>query len=371
MIEAEAIRPRQRANPDDGILLLPVLFLVLFGLVMVYSASSAVAMKKFGSEFYFVKRQALFALAGMMALAVLRRFPYSYFRVLAYPLLVVAIGLLVALLAGLGYEAGGSTRWIRVGGLSFQPSEPARMAMVIYLAYSMNKKRDAMGSLAVGFLPHVMVLGVVAGLIMLQPDFGSAVLLAAITWIMLFIGGARIWHLLSAFVPMAVLAAYALIQAPYRVKRVMGFLDPWQYPADIGYQTIHSLMAFGTGGLWGTGLGKGYQKLFYLPESHTDFIFSVIGEELGLIGVMAIVALYGVIIWKGFAIARETRDRFGAYLAAGLAVVIGIQACVNMGVTLGLLPPKGLTLPFLSYGGTSLLFSMASIGILLNIGATK
>jgi cell division protein FtsW len=371
MMAAEQIPPRRRVHPDDSSLLFPVLFLVLFGLVMVYSASCAVALKKFGNEFYFVKRQAVFALVGMAALVVCRRFPYGYFRPLAYPLLLASLGLLIALLLGPGYEAGGSTRWLRVAGFSFQPSEPARLAMVIYLAYSMNKKSEAMGQLAVGFIPHVLVLGVFVALIMLQPDFGSAVILTALTWIMLFIGGAKLWHLCSAFVPMAALTVFILIQAPYRVKRVLSFLDPWQYPADIGYQTIHSLMAFGTGGLWGAGLGKGYQKLFYLPESHTDFIFSVIGEELGLVGVMGIVALYAVIIWKGFAIARETRDRFGAYLAAGIASIIGLQACVNMGVTLGLLPPKGLTLPFLSYGGTSLLFSMASVGILLNIGGTK
>jgi cell division protein FtsW len=192
------------------------------------------------------------------------------------------------------------------------------------------------------------------------------------TWIMLFVGGVRITYLLSSLALFVLPVAYFLLfNAEYRIKRIISYLDPWQYPTNEGYQVIHSLMAFGTGGIWGTGIGKGYQKLFYLPEPHTDFIFSVIGEELGLLGVLVILGLYALILWRGVIIARNAKDSLGSLVAMGLTTAIGLQVCVNMGVALGLLPTKGLTLPFLSYGGTSLLVNMGSIGILMNIGAFK
>jgi cell division protein FtsW len=205
----------------------------------------------------------------------------------------------------------------------------------------------------------------------MQPDFGSAVLLCALTGVVLFVAGVRLTHLLSVLLLVAPAAAWLMMNAEYRVRRLMSFLDPWAFPADEGYQVVHSLMAFGTGGIWGAGIGKGYQKLFYLPEPHTDFIFSVIGEELGLIGVVFILILYGLVLWQGIRIALDAPDRFGTLVAVGLTSALGLQVCVNMGVTLGLLPTKGLTLPFLSYGGTSLLFNMASIGILMNIGGKR
>lgn len=356
----------------DVKLLFPVLFLVGIGIVMVYSASSALALKKFSNDYFFLKKQAFFALTGIIALVACRHFPYKYFRSLTYPFLILAILFLVAIkLFGLGYSAGGSMRWLRIGSLTFQPSEFARFALIIYLAYSMDKKKENIKDFSVGFLPHLLVLGIFTALILMQPDFGSVVIVGLITWLMLFIGGARISHLLLSLVFIMPAAYIFMISAEYRIKRIISFLDPWQYPTDEGYQIIHSLMAFGTGGIWGTGIGKGYQKLFYLPEPHTDFIFSVIGEELGLIGVFFILALYALIFWRGINIARNAEDTFGAFIAAGLTTAIVLQVCVNMGVTLGLLPTKGLALPFLSYGGTSLLINMASIGILLNIGASK
>lgn len=353
-------------------LLFPVLFLVGIGIVMVYSASSALAFKNYGSDYFFLKKQGMFALGGIVALVVLTHFPYRFYRPLTYPLILSAVGLLAAIqFSGIGFSAGGSTRWLRLAGFSFQPSEFARFALVVYLAFSMNKKAEQIKKFTVGFVPHVLVLGVLAALILMQPDFGSVVLLAAVTWIMLFIGGVRILHLLSGLVVLIPAAYVFMFHAEYRIRRIMSFLDPWQYQADEGYQITHSLMAFGTGGIWGTGIGKGYQKLFYLPEPHTDFIFSVIGEELGLMGVLFILGLYGLILWRGIIIARNARDRFGMFLAGGLTATLGLQVCVNMAVTLGLLPTKGLTLPFLSYGGTSLLMSMATVGILMNIGAPR
>ena len=353
-------------------LLFPVLFLVGIGIVMVYSASSVLALKMFGTDYYFLKKQAIFALIGIVALVVCRHFPYRLYRSLTYPLLFLALIFLAAIhVSGLGYSAGGSTRWLRLGGYTFQPSEFARLALIIYLAYSMDKKRELLKNFSVGFLPHVMVLAVFTGLIFMQPDFGSVVIFGTITWIMMFVGGVRVTHLLSTLILILPAAYFFMINAEYRLKRLLSFLNPWQYPTDEGYQIIHSMMAFGTGGLWGTGVGKGYQKLFYLPEPHTDFIFSVIGEELGLIGVMVILLLYALLLWRGTRIARRTRDPFGSYIALGVTAAITLQVCVNMGVSLGLLPTKGLTLPFLSYGGTSLLINMASIGILMNIGASE
>jgi cell division protein FtsW len=219
-------------------------------------------------------------------------------------------------------------------------------------------------------VPHLAVLCLFALLISRQPDFGSVAILGAVTWVMLYAGGVRLIHLISPLLLLLPLAWLFMASAEYRIKRLMSFLDPWQYQSEAGYQVIHSWMAFGSGGIWGTGIGKGYQKLFYLPEPHTDFVFSVIGEELGMIGVLVIMVLYGVILWRGVIIARGVRDPFGQLLAVGLTVAIGLQVGVNMSVALGLLPTKGLTLPFLSYGGTSLLINMASVGVLLNIGAS-
>jgi cell division protein FtsW len=358
------------ASYDIG-LLFPVLFLVGIGIVMVYSASSAVALKKYGSDFLFLKKQALFALIGLIGLVICRHFPYRWYRPLTYPLLALALAFLIAIqITGYGLSAGGAARWLRIGNLSFQPSEFARFALIIFLAYSLDKKSDRLKDFYIGFIPHIVVLAVFAGFIIGQPDFGSVVILASLTWLMMFVGGVRCLHLLGSLILLLLpLAYYFLTSSRYRLSRILGFLNPWQYPADEGYQIIHSLMAFGTGGLWGTGIGKGYQKLFYLPEPHTDFIFSIIGEEFGLLGVMIIIVLYAWILLKGIRIAREAPDTFGSLIAIGLTTALGMQICINMGVTLGLLPTKGLTLPFLSYGGTSLLLNMASIGILMNIGA--
>jgi cell division protein FtsW len=358
------------ASYDIG-LLFPVLFLVGIGIVMVYSASSAVAATKFGTGYLFLKKQSLFALIGLIALVICRHFPYRWYRPLTYPLLAMALIFLIAIqFTDFGLSAGGSSRWLRFGKLSFQPSEFARFALIIFLAYSLDKKGELVKKFSIGFVPHAFVLGIFACCILWQPDFGSVLILAALTWLMMFIGGVRCFHLSTALLPLLPLVYYLIFMEGYRKQRWLGWLNPWQYPSDEGYQIIHSLMAFGTGGLWGTGIGNGYQKLFYLPEPHTDFIFSIIGEEFGLVGVMFIILLYAWILFKGIKIARNAPDTYGALVAVGLTATLGMQICINMGVTLGLLPTKGLTLPFLSYGGTSLLMNMAFIGILMNISAS-
>ena len=349
-----------------------VLLLTGIGIVMVYSASSALALKRYGTDLYFVKKQAFFTLIGIIVMIMCRYFPYRYYRNITYPALILSFILLIAVhVSGLGYTAGGARRWISFGIVSFQPSELARFAMILYLAYSMDKKINRIKEFSIGFLPHVIILSAFICLIIIQPDFGSVVILGAITWMMLFIGGVRIVYLLSSLALLLPIGYFFMINAEYRVRRWLSFMDPWQYKAGEGYQIVHSLMAFGTGGIWGSGIGKGYQKLFYLPEPHTDFIFSVIGEEFGLIGICAIIFLYALILWKGISIAKNATDNFGAFIAIGLTIAIGIEVFINMGVTLGIMPSKGLPLPFISYGGTSLLLSMASIGILMNIGSSN
>ncbi len=356
----------------DRFLLLSVVMLLGIGVVMVYSASSVIAMKRFGSDIYFFKGQALHALAAILVLVCCRYIPYSCYRTLAYPILGAAFVSLIALyVPGVGRTVGGARRWLKFLGVSFQPSEFARLALIIYLAYSMSKKQEKIKAFTIGFLPHVIVLGCLSTLILMQPDFGMVAMMALITWVMLFVGGVRVSYLVGALAGMVPLAYYVLIHAGYRVKRLASFIDPWQCQGDAGYQVVHSLMAFGSGGVLGAGIGNGYQKLFYLPEPHTDFIFSVLGEELGLIGVCFVIGLYSIILWRGVVIATKSRDLFATFLATGLTAALGLQACVNASVTLGLMPTKGLTMPFVSYGGTSLVMSAVAVGILMNISARR
>ncbi len=353
----------------DFRLLFPVLFLVGVGIVMVYSASSALALNKFGSDSFFLKKQAAFAVLGVLALLFFRHIPLKTLRKLSYPLLFLSFALLIAVhIPGLGLSAGGAARWLRFGGLTFQPAELARFALIIYLAYSLSKKKQKIENFAIGLLPHILVLAALALLILLQPDFGTVVILGVITWVMMFTAGARLFHLSAPLLVLIPAAYYIMIHASYRINRIKCFLDPWQCPEDSGYQLIHSFMAFGTGGIWGTGIGGGYQKLFYLPEPHTDFIFSVIGEELGLLGVLLIICLYALVIYRGINIAFSAKEAFASYLALGFSASLALQVCINMGVTLALLPTKGLTLPFISYGGTSLLMNMAAVGVIMKCG---
>lgn len=353
----------------DVQLLFSVLFLVGIGVVMVYSASSAVAAKNHGSEYYFLIKQALYSTIGIVGLVIFSHVPFRIYKVLAYPLLLLSVGLLLAvLMSGLGLSAGGSQRWLQIGLLSFQPVEAARLALVIYLAYSLSKKQDALDIVNISLLPHVLVLLLFVVPLSLQPDFGSVVLFGALTWVMMFVGGVPVRYLLTSLLLSLPPIYFFMIHADYRLKRLISFLNPWQYPAGEGYQIIHSLMAFGTGGLWGTGIGNGYQKLFYLPEPHTDFIFAVIGEELGFWGVLLVLGLYAMVLWRGLRIAFNCDDLFGMLMAVGISFALALQISVNLGVALGLLPTKGLTLPFLSYGGSSLVLNMACIGILMNIG---
>lgn len=356
----------------DPVLLFAVMTLLGIGVAMVYSASSELALKHYGNEYLFFTRQlfnAALGFAGMLALAFI---PYRVFRHLSYWMLFAAAVLLGAvLISGAGHSAGGATRWLRLAGVSFQPSEFARLALIVFMAYSLTKKQTKVADPAIGFLPHFMILFLFTVLILLQPDFGTVALFWMLAWIIMFAGRVPLLHLGTALILVLPAALWLFVSADYRLKRYMTFLDPWKYPLDEGYQIIHSLMAFGSGGVLGKGFGEGYQKLFYLPTPHTDFIFSVIGEEGGLIWVLLVVGLYVLILGRGINISTTAKDCFGSLLAFGITVSIALQAIVNMGVTLSLLPTKGLTLPFLSYGGSSLVFNLGCMGILMNISNAR
>lgn len=355
----------------DPWLLLPTISLLLLGIVMVYSASSTNASKSFATSYYYLQRQLLFAAVALIGMFLGRHFSYTNYRWLVYPLLAVsAILLILVKIPGVGLTVKGASRWLQLGSFSFQPSDLTRLALIIFLAYSLAKKEATIKRFSIGFVPHVGVLLFFVLMISLQPDFGSMLILIVLTWVMMFAGGVRLVHLLSPLPFVIPALIFFMKSAPYRVARLTSFWDPWAYATDTGYQVVHSQMAFGTGGLIGTGLGRSYQKLFFLPEPHTDFIFSVLGEELGFLGVTGVILLYLMIIWRGFRIAWHCPDRFGSLLAVGVTASLGFQVSINMCVTLGLLPPKGLPLPLMSYGGTSLLMTLMALGILMNISGT-
>ena len=360
---------RLERNWDQTILLLAVT-LTCFGVVMVYSSSSIMAAKRFGDGFFFLKRQGLFAIFGLGMMFLAMQFDYHHLRKLAAPLFFVSILLLVAvLLPGVGSKAGGAARWIRALGFSLQPSELAKLALVIYLAHSLAKKKDKIRSLKFGFIPYMIVLAVVLLLLLMQPDLGTALTLAAVAMTMLLVAGARLSYIVSIVLLALPFLYMAIMQVGYRRRRILAFLNPWEDPTDTGFQIIQSWIAFGNGGISGTGLGEGKQKLFYLPEAHTDFIFSVVGEELGFIGVCTVVAIFLMLILRGIRTSLRARDEFGSLLAFGISLMLGLQVIINLGVVLGLLPTKGMTLPMISYGGTSLLVTLTAIGILLNVSA--
>jgi len=353
---------------SDRILIVSVLLLVSVGVVMVLSTSYVVALKRVGDEYYYVKKHLVFVFMGLSLFVAGSRIPYHIYRKLAYPLLIVAaICLALVLIPGIGHKVGGARRWLGVAGFTFQPSELAKFATVVFLAYSLEAKKDYIQKFSTGFLPNIIIPGALLGLIVIEPDLGTTVTIAMIVGIMCFVGGVRLSHMALIGAAGACAALFVISKFAYMKTRILVFLDPWKYPDGAGFQTIQSFLAFGSGGISGVGLGDGKQKLFYLPEAHTDYIFSVIGEETGLLGVMFVVVLYAAILVSGLKIAAKTRDAFGSYLALGITLMLVLQAAINMAVVMGALPPKGLPLPFISYGGTSLLMSLFAAGVLLNV----
>ncbi|MEK7791455.1 MAG: putative lipid II flippase FtsW [Deltaproteobacteria bacterium] len=361
-----------RRIPFDYWLFVITFVLVLVGIVMVFSSSSIYALQNFGDSYYFLKKQILFSACGFFLLILLLFVDYHHFYKIIYPLLGISLLLMLALFVpGIGHRVGGARRWIDIGFFRFQPAEIAKYAVVFYLAYSLSKKEEKVRSFIVGFVPHLFVTGIFLGLLLLQPDFGTALALAFIALLMLFAAGARLSYLISALLIVITAATFLIMNAPYRKNRILAFLNPWEDPKNTGFQIIQSFLAFYSGGILGLGLGDGRQKLFYLPEAHTDFIFSVAGEELGFLGVMFIVSLFILFLYRGIRIALRAPDLFGVYLALGITVLISFQAITNIGVVMGLLPTKGLALPFMSAGGSSLICNLSGIGILLNISAQQ
>jgi cell division protein FtsW len=353
----------------DLMIMLMAIALTCFGVVMVYSSSNIMAAKRFHDGFFFLKRQGLFAVLGFGIMLGVMQIDYHFWKKMAVPALLLCLVLLVmVLIPGIGGKAGGSSRWIKLPGFNLQPSEMAKLALIMYMAYSLDKKQDKVKSFAVGIVPHMVVLALLIGCLALQPDLGGALTLFAVAFTMLFAAGTRLSHIFSMILLATPLLMYKLSRG-YHKGRMEAWTNPWSDPEGKGFQIIQSWLALGTGGLFGQGLGQGKQKLFYLPEAHTDFILSVVGEELGFLGVIVIIGMFFLLVQRAMRISVAAPDTFGRFLALGIAVLFGIEATVNMGVVTGLLPTKGLALPFISYGGSSLLISLFAVGILLNISS--
>jgi len=353
----------------DPFLLTGIALILAFGIVMATSASYIIAAGKFGDGFYYAKKQGMAMVMGLSVMYLFSLVNPGFWKLAVYPLLGIGILLLgLVFVPGIGVEMGGAYRWLRLPfGFYFQPSEFIKFALINFFAWSLAKKGDSINDFAIGFLPHILVMGLVVFLILIQPDFGSAVIITIVGFLMLFVAGVRLQHLLGCFILCLPFLYQFAIGSQYRLSRLKIFLDPWIDPLNSGFQIIQSLVAFGCGGLWGVGIGKGIQKLYYLPQPHTDFIFAVVGEELGLVGVISFILIFYVLICRGLVVAIRSHDEFRRYLAFGITSLIGLQAMVNMAMTMGMLPTKGLPLPLVSSGGTSLIMNLAGLGVLMAI----
>ncbi|MDD4953967.1 MAG: putative lipid II flippase FtsW [Candidatus Omnitrophica bacterium] len=342
--------------------------LICIGVVMIYSASGIYAWERYKDSFFFLKKHLSFLGIGVLLMFVAMSFHYVKLRRFAKPLLLFAIFLLVlVLIPGIGREVSGARRWFRFKFISFQPSELASMAVIVYTADYIARKEKMIKDFFRGFLPPMCVLGLVSLLILAQPDLGSVIALCAVVCIMLFVAGTNVSYLLSIVLASIPMLYILIFSVPYRRARILAFLNPWADPKGSGFQIIQSQIALGSGHLFGIGLGHSKQKLFYLPAAHTDFIFSIIGEEMGFIGALGVIILFMVLILRGLKIIKHSPDKFGYFLALGLICALSFKAIINIGVSCGILPTKGLPLPFISYGGTSLVFDMFALGLLLNI----
>ncbi|MEW6458450.1 MAG: stage V sporulation protein E [Bacillota bacterium] len=356
------------SRAPDFLLFLTVFMMLSTGLVMILSASEYSTLVHYNDSFYYFKRQLLWALIGLTAMFLVMNWDYWNWRRWALPMLAAAFVLLIlVVIPGIGMEAYGARRWIGVGPVTFQPSEFIKLCLVVFTAYGLSRKGELVQNFTRGLLPFLVMLGAACGLILLQPDLGTAVTLAGTIFMMFFAAGARLSVLAGLGVVGLAGVGVAIAVAPYRLQRLFAFLDPWQDPQGSGFHIIQSLYALGSGGLFGTGLGQGKQKFLYLPAQHTDFIFAVVGEELGFIGAFLIICLFAVFVWRGLRIAVSAPDAFSSLLATGLTVGISLQAIINIGVVTGSMPVTGITLPFISFGGNSLVFTLIGVGILLNI----
>jgi len=355
----------------DPVLLLITLTLLFGGFVILASASITVADNVANEPFYYVQRQFVAALIGALGMIICLCVPLHVWRRLSPLILLIGVALLcVVLLPGVGYEVNGSRRWIRLGVMNLQASEPARLCLLVFLAGYAVRQQKTLRESFVGFLRPMLVLCLCCALLLAQPDFGAAIVLLGTALIILFVAGARIRDFLLFFSTALVGMTFLAITSPYRMQRLTGFLDPWADPFDSGFQLTQSLIAIGRGEWFGVGLGGSVQKLFYLPEAHTDFVFAVFAEEFGLLGSLLLIALFLALVWRIFKLARRAANAqrfFETYLALGVGTWLGLQAFINVGVNMGLLPTKGLTLPLVSYGRSSLIITMLAIGMMLRI----
>ena len=356
----------------DYTLLAVTMTLALVGLVMVFSASAIVAGNRFQDPGFFLKRQVACLALGLLLMHLTSRIDYTLWKKLSIPMLLGMLLLLVMVLVpGLGVAAKGARRWLRLGPISMQPAEMVKLVTVIYMAAYLTRKGDKITSFREGLLPALIVLGLLSGLVLLEPDLGTVVVLGLVTVGMCFLAGARVSHLLTLGLCAIPLVLGLVLGSSYRRQRLMTFLAPWKEASAAGFQITQSFLAFGSGGPFGVGLGEGKQKLYFLPEAHTDFVLALVGEELGLLGTVSVILLFAVFVWRGFQIATRARVPFGRYLGMGITLLIGGQALVNAAVVTGLLPTKGLTLPFVSYGGSSLVVSLIGVGVLLSISRDR
>ncbi|MCL2669153.1 MAG: putative lipid II flippase FtsW [Syntrophaceae bacterium] len=365
-----AMNKLSRGKKPDLILLLVTLALVTVGTVMIYSSSSILATERYQDGQYFLKKQIVFLALGLLLMILMTRIPYYLLRKLAWPGIAVSVLLLGAIwIPNVGVRAGGAVRWLSLGVFSFQVSEVVKIALILFLAHFLTQRADYIKEIRKGILIPLLVTVLLAGMIVIQPDFGAMAILVIIALLMIYMAGGRIVHLAGLAALSLPVAIWMLVHKSYRLARVMTFLDPWQDPSHSGFQIVQSLIAFGSGGPFGVGIGDGLQKLFYLPEPHTDFILSVIAEEGGFVAVALVLLFYIVLIIRGFQISVKAPELFGNLLAAGLTAMLALGAFINIAGVMGLIPLKGLALPFLSYGGTSLVMSLVAVGILLNISA--
>lgn len=351
------------------VILIAVSVLVALGVVMIYSSSAVYAYENFHDNFYFLKRHLISLVLGIILALYFMSVDIHVLRKYAKPLMIFSFLLLVAVLVpGIGFSTGGARRWLRIGGMNLQPVELVKPIFLLYIADFLDRKSVKGYSLFGVFAPMLIIIGCASGLVLLQPDLGSSFELGLLGILLLFLYGAGIRHILFIFAASIPALYYLVSSSQYRASRILAFINPWKDPLGAGFQIIQSFVALGSGGLLGVGLGNSTQKLFYLPESHTDFLFSIIGEELGLLGTVLVAILFAVIVWKGMELAFRKDSEFSRLLALGISSMIGIEAVINMGVSTGMLPTKGLPLPFMSYGGSSLVTHLILAAILLNLG---
>ncbi|MBD1371322.1 stage V sporulation protein E [Hazenella sp. IB182357] len=357
----------KKSNPDF-IIVIAIFLLLVIGIVMVYSSSAAFAYHKYDDAFFFAKRQLLFAALGLIAMFFIAYVNPDRFRDWALPALLICFGLLIiVLIPGVGIFRNGARSWLGIGAFSIQPSEFMKLAMITFLAKLFSNHQFDITNLKKGLLPALLILGTAFGLIMLQPDLGTGTVMMGTGMALIFVAGARMKHLLTLVGVGGIGFIGLVLAAPYRIQRITAFLNPWEDPLGAGYQLIQSLYAIGPGGILGLGLGMSRQKHLYLPEPHTDFIFSILAEELGFLGAGTVLLLFAIIVWRGIRVAISSPNLFYGLLATGITSMLMIQAGINIGVVSGAFPVTGITLPFLSYGGSSLTLTLAAVGILLNL----